>query len=327
MLLALATVIIVLVVGTAGYYLVGDGQWSLDDCLYMTLITYSTVGFSEAIDITSNPAARNFTMGLIVASMASWAYFFISATAFLVEGELGKILWRNKMIKRIDGMSDHLIVCGAGQTGFHAISEMKTVGEHVVAIEHDEARLKKLEALDVPYVEGDATDDDVLLSAGLKRARGLVASLSDDMSNLFVTITARQQNPSMRIVSRAVLTKSVDKLEQAGADAVVVANRIGGMRMASEMIRPMVVSFIDEMLRSPGSALRLDEVAVTSDSPFVGSALRESDIRSKADVLVVAVRRPETGEFLYNPRPDHVLKAGEILVVLGRVEDVRKLRD
>ena len=175
------------------------------------------------------------------------------------------------------------------------------------------------------FVQGDATEDHVLMQAGIQRAAGVVAALTHDKDNLFVTLSARSLNPSARIVSKVTEDESAPKMLKAGATAVVSPTQIGGRRMASELIRPEVNEFLDQMLRDKDKSLRLEEVLIPKTSPYIGRALRDAPIRRETNLLVIAVRQP-TREFVYNPEPDFVLDAGMTLVVMGEPDGVKRLR-
>ena len=317
-------------VGTFGYHQMGDGRWEVFDCFYMAVVTLSTVGFAETLPgMNEVEGARGFTVLLIVLGSGTLLYFVSTFTAFVVEGDLLGALKRNRMNKRIEQLEGHVVVCGVGSTGVHIVEELLATQTPFVAVDSDEQRLLKLDEemeQELRYVVGDATDDDVLHQAGINRARGVIAALHDDKDNLFVTVTARALNPQARIVAKAVEGSAMDKLRRAGADAVVSPNRIGGMRLVSEMIRPAVVQFLDLMLRDKQQNLRLEELEIPEDSTLVGAELRRTDIRSKTDVLVIALRAPD-GRFVYNPRPDTELTTGMKLVVLAETEKILRLRE
>lgn len=316
--------------GTLGYHYMGDGRWTLFDCFYMSVVTLSTVGFAETLPgMNEVPGARGFTVLLIVLGSGTLLYFVSTFTAFVVEGDLLGVLKRRRMNKRIEKLEGHVVVCGVGSTGAHIVDELVATRTPFVAIDSESERLRRLdEETEQPlhYVVGDATDDAVLLEAGLDRARGIIAALHDDKDNLFVTVTARALAPNARIVAKAVEASAIDKLHRAGADSVVSPNRIGGMRLVSEMIRPAVVQFLDLMLRDKQRNLRLEELEIPSDSSMVGVALRDTDIRQKTDALVIAVRAVD-GKFLYNPPPDTELTAGMKLVVLAETDKIIRLRE
>jgi voltage-gated potassium channel len=204
----------------------------------------------------------------------------------------------------------------------------------LVAIDRDATRLEKLQELTIemlPTVVGDATEDETLERAGIRRARGIVAALTDDKDNLFICVSARELNPNLRIIAKGVDMAAGEKLKRAGADSVVNPAFIGGVRMVSEMIRPQVVEFLDLMLRDKDKNLRIEEVVVPKGSPLVGKPIFEAEIRKKTNLLVVAVREPpaaehEPGRFIYNPGPEMRIVENMALIVLGETENVHKLR-
>lgn len=330
MLVALGFLLTVLAFGTGGYHYLGSGRWELFDCFYMAVVTLSTVGFAETLpDMRHVEGARSFTVLLIVLGSGTLLYFVSTFTAFIVEGDLMGALKRNRMNKRIKVLENHVVVCGMGSTGAPIVEELVATRTQFVAVDIDGERLARLDEehpeLELHYVVGDATDDHTLLEAGVERARGVIAALHDDKDNLFVTISARALNPRARIVAKAVESTTDNKLRRAGADAVVSPNRIGGVRLVSEMLRPTVVQFLDVMLREKEN-LRIEELPVPEQSTLVGAELRRTDIRKKADVLVIALRAPD-GTFRYNPGPDTLLEKGTILVVLGRTDELIRLRE
>jgi len=321
----------IVVLGAAGYHVLGGGAWPWGDCFYMTFITLSTVGFAETLHgMEHTPFARAWTVGLILLGSGTLVYFVSTLTAFIVEGDLGGAIRRNRMQKRIDALTKHIIVCGAGTTGEHVVSELIATATPFVVVDVSESRLSHMQQVHgeerVLFVIGDATDDDVLKRAGIERCRGVLAAITDDKSNLFVTITARALNSGARIVAKAVEHSADPKLRRAGADGVVSTNFIGGMRLVSEMIRPRVTQFLDDMLRDKEQNLRIEEATIPEGSPLVGLALRDTAIRKVADVLILAIR-DTSGETRHNPRPDTQLAAGMTLIVLGSTRDVRVLRD
>ncbi len=328
LIIGFCSVVFVLFAGATGYYLLGQGAWSFDDCLYMTAITLSTVGFGEIIDVGSVTGARFYTIVLILSGMGVLVYFGSTLVALVVEGEIKRYFWRKRMVKYIDKLANHIIVCGAGRTGIYVIRELLATKTPLVVIDESEERIKQImeeETGEFPYLVGDASVDRILREAGIHEARGLIAALPDDKDNLFVVISARQLNPRLRIVSRGIEPNIAEKLQRVGADSVVSPNLIGGMRMASEMIRPRVVEFLDLMLRDRKKNMRVEEVTVSTDSRWAGKTLAQADIPSLADVLVVALKN-RTGDFQYNPKPEHILQEGTGLIVIGSVDEVARLR-
>lgn len=326
-----AFLLLVLVMGgSAGYFTLGAGRWSFGECIYMTVITLSTVGFGELSRMGEVPGARALTVVLIVGGIGTLAYVQANVTALLVEGVIGQALRRNRMRKKIEMLAGHIVVAGSGSTGKHVIEELIVTKTPFVVIDRAADHLQRLSEQmmngEMLYVHGDATEDHVLLLAGIARASGVVAALTHDKDNLFVTLSARSLNPNARIVSKVTEDESAPKMLKAGATAVVSPTQIGGRRMASELIRPEVNEFLDQMLRDKDKSLRLEEVAVPRGSPYVGRALRDAPIRKETNLLVIAVRQPETREFVYNPEPDFVLNPGMTLVVMGEADGVKKLR-
>lgn len=230
------------------------------------------------------------------------------------------------MEKELARMRGHLIVCGSGQTAIYTAAELSSVKRPVVLVmERTEEAPRAREALpDVPIIVGDPSREDVLESAGVRRASGLVACTDGDKENLVVTLTARQLNPEVRIVCRVTERETEDKIRRVGADAVVSPNFIGGLRMASELIRPTVVNFLDTMLRDRDLNLRIDEIRIPEGSPAVGRPLNGLGLEKVPHALLLAVRA-EDGTWQYNPIRSQAVKAGTTLIFLGSPEDSRKL--
>ena len=326
-----AVLALTIATGTVGYYLLGDGRWKPFDCLYMTIITITTVGYGETLEgMDRVEHARALTVGLLVFGTGTVVYFASTLTAMIIEGDLRRALRTTRMRKQILKLQDHVIVCGAGSTGSHSIEELIEYRIPTVAIDTDQGRLEHMAEVypkDLfKYIVGDATDDDVLAEANLPQARGVVAALHSDKDNLFVVVSARQENPKARIVARGSELQILEKLRKAGADTVVSPNYIGGLRMVSELLRPQVVKFLDEMRRDK-ARVRIEEVDVPVGSPLGGKTLGQSGIRGKvADVLVLAVQVPGKEGYRYNPGADFVLEGGMTLVVLGPLAQVEELR-
>jgi len=326
---ALGGFAILVAVGTVGYLILGHGRWRIDECAYMTVITISTVGFAELRQMGEVPGARPLTVGLIVAGVGVLAYMQSSLTALLVEGAIGHALRRRRMQRDIARLSRHVVVAGAGGTGKHVIEELVATQTPFVAIDRSEAALHQVNAEicggKMLYVHGDATLDHVLLDAGVDRARGVVAALTHDKDNLYVTLSARSLNSGARIVSKVVEAEAAPKIVKAGASSIVNPTMIGARRLASELIRPEVNEFLDQMLRDKDKKLRLEEVSIVRGSTFAGMALKDTPIRRETRALVVAVRGNDRS-FVYNPDPDHVIDEGATLIVLGETDSIVKLR-
>jgi len=327
----LIAIAVAVVGGGAGYWLIGHGNWSFFDCVYMTVITITTVGYSEVLpDLAITPHARSFTVVLLVFGTGTIVFFASSVTAFIIEGDLKNVLFANRLKKRIKKMKEHFVVCGAGSTGRNVIEELLTADIPVIAIDLKEQDLKEIAAkypkATFSYIVGDATDDDIIHQANLGAARGLVAALSSDKDNLYLTVSGRQTNPTMRIVARCAELSHVDKIKRSGADAVVSPNYIGGMRLVSELLRPAVVRFLDDMLRDRRAAFRIEEVALGGGTTALGATLRDARVRERFGMTVLAVRSKSGTDWTYNPDASEPIGPGATLVVLGSLEQVAKLR-
>ncbi len=313
--------------GTSGYLFVGGEGTSLLDATYMTVITLTTVGYEESIELTGNPTGRIFTMGLLVLGVGTFLYFFSNVTALLVEGTLDRMFWRTRMLRKTHRLNEHTIICGGGDTGKHVIKELLDTSRPFVLIEQDAERIQELYTQlgqEFLAISGDATEDESLLEARIETARGVVACISNDRDNLVVTFSARHLNPSARIVTRCVNLADQAKLRRAGADAVVSPDLVGGMRLVSELVRPTVVSFLDLMLREEHEGLRVEQVTIADDSTLANANVGALRGRGIEGLLVVAVRTT-TGAWHYNPRDDMTLTAGAAVVYMGTPATVHAL--
>ncbi len=327
---ALVLLVSVVVVGAFGYWYIGyvqrPGVWSFEDCVYMTVITISTVGFGEILDFRAIDGGREWTLVLLVFGVAADLYVLSTITSFFVEADFGNLRRWRKLERRMRDIANHTIVCGVGRTGIHVVNELVAVGHEVLVVDQREDSLAELADRGILTVHGDATDDEVLERAGLRRAQGLVATLDDDKTNMFVVVTARQTSPKLRIVAKAMSPGAADKLRRAGADAVVTPAFIGGMRIASELVRPAVVRFLDEMLRDKDARLRIEEATLRDGSDLCDKTLRDTNLREDTGVLVLAVREPDGGGVAYVPPVDLRLQVGHTLIALGTPDQIAALR-
>ena len=324
--ISLAIFVAIFLLGVVGFKLIGGSQWSLLDSLYMTVITLSTVGYGEVGNLSVNPAARIFTVIFIILCLGTIAFAVSSITSFIVEGELKNILGRKRMEKEISKLKDHYIVCGSDETAQTIIQELILTRRKFVVIEPEQEKIERLSSLgNILFIQGDPAEDDVLLSAGIERARGILLSLPNDEANLFVTLTARSLNPKIRIVTKGIDIKSHEKMKRAGSDAVISPTFIGGMRMVSEMIRPTVVSFLDMMLREREKVLRFEEVSVSQSSPLVGKKIGEAKLEEKTGALLVAIRRKGSADYEFNPSREAEIETNDTLVFIATPEMVKEL--
>ena len=320
----------IILVGTIGYASI-EG-WSLGDSIYMTVITLTAVGYDEVHPLS--PPGRAFTSIILFGGITGLGLWFAFLTSFIVELDLAKAFRRRRIQKEVKKMKDHVIVCGAGRTGNQVIEELLMAGETFVVIERDREINQRLEEVlpDLNIIEGDATVDHFLEEAGIDQARGLIACLSKDTDNLFVCLSARDQRKDLEIVARAYEEETVPKLYRAGANHVVSPNASGAIRMASYMLRPVVVSFLDVATRSPDLTLRMEQERVSESSPHVGKSLADIKLPQYTGLIVIGIRKknpPEADEaftYVFNPQADTCLDPGDIMIVLGKPEQIDKLR-
>jgi len=321
---------LVVVGGALGYYLLawlnfGHPYWPLADCLYMTFITLTTVGFGEIIDVANVPGARSFTIVILLSGLGISAYFVSTLTAFLVEGELQNVFWRKRMKERISKLSGHIILCGVDNVGGNVLAELLAKSIAFVVIDHDEKRILRLQDKYgiFPAIVGDPSQDSCLLEAGIAGASGVISTLGDDKDNLCVVVTCKALNPGLRMISRCNSIDFAGKLELLGAE-VVVPSYIGGLRMASQMIRPRVVRYLDTMLRERECVVRIEEVAVPEGSDLVGMAISELNLRELGNLLLLAVIAEENQQSLYNPSGEYVISSGDTLVFQAENDAIRR---
>ena len=311
----------VIALGTIGYQLIE--RWGFFDSLYMTVVTVSSVSFDSVHPLTRT--GRWFTIGLIVVGRAIVLYAIGALTAFWVEGDLSHLWERRRMERQIAALRDHIIVCGGGEMGRHVARELLRTRRPFVCIEIDPGKEEALRKLGegILYIIGDATTSDVLQRARAEAARGLIACMPADKDNLFALMSAHELNPSIRIVSRAVAYDAGPKLLKAGAAAVVSVPTIGGLRLASAMVRPNVVDLLDAMLRAPG-ATRVEEVTVGRAA--AGQTLGALKLQERTAVIVFALRDAATQRHVFNPPPERVLQAGDVLMGCADPEQVAALQ-
>ncbi len=319
----LSVLLLLVLFSTVGIHIIEGWPWL--DCLWHTIITISTVGYHLAHPLS--PAGKVFTMFVIVVAFAVFAYGASTVAAMIFEGELQKILTVKRMEKMVAKLKNHTIVCGLGRTGQAAIKELYKEKVPFVVIEKDESKIEEAKEHypNLIYIHGDATQDETLLKAGIKSASNLIVATADDADNLFITLSAKNLNPRLRIVTRANREENVIKLKRAGATEVILPNVIGGLRMASLAIRPSVVSFLDIVTHHGEIDLRLEEVKVPKGSPFHGKLLKDLDIPKKTGVIVIGIKR-EDGSFILNPTSTTMVLEGDSLIIIGTKEQAEKLK-
>lgn len=314
--LALGVLLAVIVGGTVGYVILG---FSVLDAVYQTVTTVTTVGFREVEPLTG--AGKVFTIVLVIVGVGTALYALVLVMETLLERQLPDVFGRRRMERKISAMRDHVVVCGWGRVGRAIARELVAAGSELVIIDSDASRL---EHADHPVVLGDATEDEVLDRAGVTRARAVVAALSNDAGNLFVTISARALRPDLFIVARVRVTENEEKLRRAGADRVVNPQSIGGARMAAFVVQPHVTEFLDVVMHDKDIELRLEELVVPESSPIAGTSIRDARVRDRTGALVLALRAAD-GTFTTNPSPETVIRPGQVIIAIGTPRDLGSL--
>ena len=314
-------IILLITLETVGYMVLLDVAFV--DALYMTVITVSTVGFREIENLDA--AGKLFTIVIIISGLGLVAYAFSQLAAFLAEGEFRRILLNRRVQRRLQNMKNHYIICGAGQTSVSLFEQFKRSHAEFIIIEKDPIRFEELLNQGFSVIHGDATDEDILMQAGIKEAKGLVSTLGNDAENVFTVLTAREINKNLQIVARAIEPSAAQKLRKAGADSTINPNELGGNRMAVLMLRPQIISFLDAITRIGEDTLDLGEIEVTKSSPLAGKNLLEVRIPEKTGLIVLATKESD-GSTTYNPSSSTVLHEGLSMLVLGRQEQILKLQ-
>jgi voltage-gated potassium channel len=303
--------LVLLLAGSLGFVWI-EG-WSFFDALYMTVTTLSTVGYGEIRPL--NRVGRIYNMVLILSGMGVMLYIVGSLARVLIEGEIREALGRRHLLTRIRKLTGHYIICGFGRIGETIVKELKARNTPLLVVENNPDSLPRLEAAGVSFVVGDATREEVLLEAGLERAKGLVAVVHSDASNVYIVLTARSLNPHLFILARAEDRGAEQKLLRAGADRVESPYLMGGQKMAHAILHPTVVTFL-ELAMKEGVEWSMGEVTVGRNSNLVGVPLQDLGIRRDLDLILVAIKRAD-GDMIFNPSHDTVFQAGDTLIALG----------
>lgn len=322
-----AALTLVFAVGTLGYRLLGGPGYTWEDCFYMTFITIATIGYGEIVDVTGYEYGRLFTVLIGILGIGVLGYVMSTVTAFILESDLN-ITWRlNKMRKTIDKLKGHYIVCGIGLVGSNVVQDLKKTGRPFVIIESEQSNIQRYfeQHPEQLFLQGDATDNDVLLAAGIMRAKGVFAVAHDDSTNLVISLSAKQLNPAARVVARCHDMKNAEKARRVGADEIVSPDFSGGQRIVSAMLRPNVMGFLDEMLKSE-SNLRMEEITIPEGLTDASLSML---YQGNHDCLVLAIL--SQGEWQFNPPPSYLLQAKDVLMVMttpesrARVEEILSL--
>lgn len=324
LILSLLLLILLGLGGTLGYYIISEGEASLTDCFYMTAITVTTIGYGEIIPLDSSPGGRIFTVILALFGVGSFTYIVTNLTALLIDRDVFLSYSKKRTLKMISKLNKHFIICGTGDIGLQIAKELKATDRPFVLIDKDIHKTTHLiDIKDFITLEGDATEDNILISAGIEKAKGIFAVTGDDNYNLVITFTARQLHPEIRIISKVRDIQQIEKIKRAGADSVISPYMIGGLRIVSEMVRPAVVSFLDSMMRDKNANLRVEEIDLTPVSK--GKTLDQMDLYSREDILLLAMRKD--GEIQFNPPRATALEGNEILILMVSPSGRKELKE
>lgn len=320
--IAIGLVLSVLLFGIIGYIWIED--YSFIDSMFMTIITIATVGYREVKDLDAN--GKIFTSILIIFSISTFAFAISVITRYVIEGEFRTYFKHYKVNKEIQQLKDHVIVCGYGRNGKQACVQLRSGNVKFVVIESNPSIIQRMhEEDDVLFIEGDATTDEVLIEAGLEHARALITALPSDAANVFVVLTARDRNPRLKIISRASDDASEHKLKRAGANNVIMPDKIGGTHMAALVTKPDVLEFIDHITGRIN--IRLEEILFSSlPESMRNKTIRELEIRNKTGANVIGYKTA-AGDYVINPSPDTVMMQDAKLFVLGTQEQVAKFKE
>jgi voltage-gated potassium channel len=320
--IALFLLLIIIGLGTAGYTTI-EG-WSAFEAFYMTIITISSVGFGEIHPLSIT--GRVLTIIIIISGISVLTYSLGQVARIFVEGELRQILGRRKLEKQIAELNDHYIICGFGRIGDIIAKELSAENIPFVVIEQEPERIEQLEACHYLYLNLDATADTTLIKAGLLTAKGLVTAVSSDADNVFIALSAKGLRPDIFILARASDTKNEDKLLRAGASRVVCPYQIGGRRMAAILRKPTVVDFIENTMVNSELDLKMEEAIIGPSSSLIGKTVVTSNLRQDFGVIIVAIKKT-TNEMIYNPMPSEIFDAGDVIVVIGKKDGLRRMAD
>jgi voltage-gated potassium channel len=310
-------IVLVLVTGTLGYRLI-EG-WPFLDGFYMTVITITSIGYGETHPLSTE--GRIFTLFIIAIGIGVVGHALVSVSRWLIEGEVVKVFTRRRSMKAIQKIRDHFIVCGFGRMGSFVCNEFHARGIPFVVVENIPEIQDKINQNGYYLSPGDATDEDVLMAAKIKTARGLVSTLNSDASNVYVVLTARELNPDLEIIARAGEEDAEKKLIRAGASRVISPYRIGGMRMVMGILKPTVMSFLEVAMDHKQLNVELEEVRVGKNSAYSGKKLVDTDIRKELNLIIIAIKKPD-GRMVFNPGPNTIIEDEDLLITLGENKDL-----
>ena len=309
---ALLTLLLVIAIGTFGYWFLSGYRYPLFDTFYMTMITITTIGYGEVINVSQMPYGRPFTIIIGLSGISIFTFILTNFTAFLISGQITNSLRLSRTIKKAAKMTNHYIICGSGDIGFQIAEELISTKRDFVIIDKSDIDIMRLDDSKTLFIKGDATDESVLNQASIMTASGLFAVTGDDNYNLVITFTAKQIKSDLRVIAKCRETQHIEKMKKAGADSVISPYLIGGLRMVSEMVRPRVVTFLDTMLRDKDRSYRIEEIPVRED--FIGKSIASLELAKQREILLLSVRTENDWNF--NPDSSYVLCSNDVLIFM-----------
>jgi voltage-gated potassium channel len=319
LLLAACAVVVMIAIGGVGFRFYEGFSWL--DSFYVAAQTVTTVGYGDLTPLTAK--GRFFAILLMLTGAGTVLYALTLLAQSVIQSEIVEAYGKRAKMKEIEKLRDHYIVCGAGRVGRRIIGNLQKEKLPHIIIESDEKKLEDLDLTGTQFLVGDATSEEILVTAGVRHAKGLASCLPDDAANVYVVLTARGLNPTVHIVSRAVEEQAEASLIRAGASRVVAPTIIGSQSMARALLKPAIADFMDSIV-AESLDLVFEEVAIARHSPYAGRFLRETNLLSELSLIVVAIRRRD-GELAFHPNGDTRIEAGDLLIVIGKAESVKRL--
>ena len=320
--ITLIILLTIFIIGTVGFHVI-EG-WSLMDSFYACITTLSTVGYGDFVPETT--AGKLFTVFIIIFGVGMMFYSLVLMAETFIEARLRNLLGRGKLEKAIGKMNNHYIICGGGRIGFLICRELMAGKMPCVVIDNNPEVIQKAQDEGFIYCKGDATQDKVLIEAGIKRAKGIVCVLPSDAENLYVILTAKDLNQQIYIMARSEEEESEHRLLRAGADRVMSPYTLGGVRMAMAILRPAMLDFIEITTRGQSLELRMEEIPVCKSSPFISQSLEDSGIRKRYGLIIVAVKK-DSGKMIFNPMANYIIAEGDRLIAMGEDENVKQFAE
>jgi len=309
----------IIIIGTVGFHLI-EG-WSIADSFYVCIATLSTVGYGDFVPETTT--GKFFTVFVIIFGVGMMFYTLVLLAETFIEGRLSILLGRGKLEKIIEKMHDHYIICGGGRIGFLICRELMAGKMPCLVIDNNSEVIQRAQDEGFVYCKGDATQDKVLIAAGIKRAKGIICVLPSDAENLYVILTAKELNPQMYIMARSEEEESERRLLRAGADKVMSPYTLGGVRMAMAVLRPAMLDFIEITTNRQSLELRMEEISICKNSRFISKTLEDSEIRKNYGLIIVAVKK-DSGKMIFNPLANYIIEEGDRLIAMGEDENVKQ---